>query len=504
MRAFDAHAIQKCGVPSLVLMENAGRGATDVLVRELLGGQAQGARVVIVCGTGNNGGDGLVVARHLLVRGADPVVCLVGDVARISPDASANLDAWRGLDGEVRQIAAGEPLVALVDELAEADAAVDALLGTGLDRPIEGFLADVVGVLNDSSVSCFALDVPSGLDADTGADLGVAVDAQATATFGHHKLGLLTPGGALRTGRVHVVDIGVPGTLVAQVGSSGQLMQTDDLTLWTAPRAPGQHKTGAGHVLVLAGSPGKIGAPQLVARGAMRAGAGLATIATWPESARAIESHVLEVMIARVDPEQPGDSLDAALAGKHAVVAGPGLGLGDAARTAVEHVLASWHGPVVFDADALTLFGGRPSVLMASKQAILTPHPGEAGRLLGRSPAQVEANRFHAARELAAATGGIVVLKGAHTIVAASDGRLVISPVACPALATAGAGDVLGGVIAGLACSLAPFEAACAGVMLHALAGEAWAAAHGGADRGMLAHEIADALPKLIAAHARA
>jgi NAD(P)H-hydrate epimerase len=209
-------------------------------------------------------------------------------------------------------------------------------------------------------------------------------------------------------------------------------------------------------------------------------------------------------MTARIDPERPGESLDAALAGKHAVVAGPGLGLGDDARTAVEHVLAFWHGPLIIDADALTMFAGRPSVLMASKQAILTPHPGEAGRLLGRSAAQVEANRFHAARELAAATGGVVVLKGAYSLIAAPDGRLVISPVACPALATAGAGDVLGGVIAGLACSLPTFEAACAGVMLHGLAGDAWAAAQGGADRGMLASEIADALPKLIASYARA
>jgi NAD(P)H-hydrate epimerase len=231
----------------------------------------------------------------------------------------------------------------------------------------------------------------------------------------------------------------------------------------------------------------------------MRAGAGLATIATWPEAARAIEAHVLEAMTARIDPERPGESLDAVLQGKAAVVIGPGFGLGDEARSAVEHVVASWDGPIVVDADALTTFAGRPSVLMAAKKAILTPHPGEAARLLGRSAAQIEENRFRAARELAAATGAIVVLKGAHTLVASPDGRLAISPVACPALATAGAGDVLGGIIAGVACSLATFEAACAGVMLHALAGETWSRAHGGADRGMLASEIADTLPQLLA-----
>jgi NAD(P)H-hydrate epimerase len=504
MRAFDAHAIQKCGVPSLVLMENAGRGATQVLVRELLGGDAHGAHVLVVCGTGNNGGDGLVVARHLLGLGAEPVVYILGDLARLTPDALANLDAWHGLDGPVREIAAGASLAQLAAELAEADAVVDALFGTGLDRPIEGLQADAVRAINDSVVPCFALDVPSGLDAETGAELGVAIRAQATATFAHQKLGLLTPNGSHCAGHVHVVDIGVPAALVAHVGSSGQLLQPEDLALWLTPRSPGQHKNSSGHVAVVAGSPGKIGAPQLAARGAMRAGAGLATIVTWPDAARAVESHVLEIMTARIDPERPGESLDAVLAGKQAVVIGPGFGLGDDARTAVEHVLASFAGPTVVDADALTLFAGQPSTLMASKKAILTPHPGEAARLLGRTTAQIEEDRFRASRELAAASGAVVVLKGAHTVIAAPDGRLAISPIACPALATAGSGDVLGGIVAAAACSLPRFDAACAGVMLHALAGEAWSKSHGDADRGMLASEIADTLPQVLAAHARA
>jgi NAD(P)H-hydrate epimerase len=504
MRAFDAHAIEKCRVPSLVLMENAGRGATDVLVREMLDGDAQDAQAVVVCGTGNNGGDGLVVARHLLTRGAALAVFLVGDESRVSPDARANLDAWRGLGGQVYEVPPGVSLESMTAAMGEADVIVDALFGTGLDRPIEGFFADVVLAINDARAPCFAVDLPSGLDADTGAPLGVVVEAQHTATFAHTKLGLLTPNGALYAGRVHVVDIGVPPSLVAHVGGSAQLLREGDLANWRVPRAPGEYKTSAGHVVVVAGSAGKIGAPQLAARGAMRAGAGLVTIATWPDAATAIESHTLEVMTARIDASRLGESLDAILAGKHAVVVGPGFGLGQEARTAVEHLLASWQGPVVVDADALTMFAGRPSVLMAAKSAIVTPHPGEAARLLGRSPAQVEADRFHAARELAAATGATAVLKGAHSIVASPDGRLVVSSVACPALATAGAGDVLGGILAAMTCTLAPFEAACAGVLLHALAGEAWSRAHAGADRGMLASEIGDLLPPLLAAHGQA
>jgi NAD(P)H-hydrate epimerase len=499
MRAFDRHAIDVCHVPGLVLMENAGRGATEVLVRELLDGDAANARVIVVCGTGNNGGDGLVIARHLLLRGADPTVWLCGDAAKASPDARVNLDAWRGVGGEVRELPAGSPLEPLKEALGEADLVVDALFGTGLDRPLEGFLADVVRAMNAATAPRFAVDLPSGLDADTGRTLGAAVEARATVTFAHHKLGLLTPGGAALAGRVHVVDIGVPGSLVAHVGGSAQLMERSDLGQWLVARAPGAYKNSAGHVVVLAGSPGKIGAPQLVAHGAMRAGAGLATIATWPEAATAVEGSVLEVMTARIDPRKVSDSLDAILAGKpQAVVIGPGFGLGDDARTAVEYVLASWRGPIVVDADALTMFAGRPSVFMAAKKAILTPHSGEIARLLGKTPADIEADRFGAARELVAATGAVVVLKGAHTLVASPDARMAVSPVACPVLATAGSGDVLGGIIGAMACALPAFEAACAGVLLHALAGEAWAQAHGGADRGMLASEIADMLPPLL------
>ena len=495
MRELDRHAIEACAVPGLVLMENAGRGATDVLVRELLEGDAAGARVAVVCGPGNNGGDGLVVARHLAARGAFVDVFLAGEPARVSGDARANLDAWRGLGGAVHALASAGDLTKLAQSIASADAVVDALFGTGLDRPIEGHHAAVIGVIDDGEAPCLAVDLPSGLDADTGGVLGVAVHALVTATFAHPKLGLLTPRGAQLAGSVHVVDLGIPAEIPAHVGASAQRLSADDLALWLAPRAPGVHKTGAGHVGIVAGSPGKIGAPQLVARGAMRAGAGLATIVTWPDAATSIEGHVLEVMTARLDPSRLPASVDAALAGKHAVVVGPGLGLDAAARAVVEHVLASFGGPVVVDADALSMFAGRPDALRSARRAIVTPHPGELARLLGSTPGAVEGDRFGAARAIVSASGAVVVLKGAHTIVAAPDGRIAVSPIACPALATAGSGDVLGGIVGALACHLAPFDAACAGVLLHGLAGESWVRTHGGADRGLLASEIADALP---------
>lgn len=496
-REFEARAIG-AGVSAHLLMENAGRGATDILVRELFGGDVRGVAAVVVAGTGNNGGDGLVVARHLAVRGANATVFLVGDGATVTIDARTNLDAWRGIGGKVVELPSGSPLAELTGELSKAHVVVDALFGTGLSRAVEGWLAEVIDAVNGSERPCFAIDLPSGLDADTGATLGTAVRAQVTVTFAHQKLGLLTPNGARLAGRVHVADLGVPGSVLGAAAGSVSLLEHADLRRWTGGRSPAAYKNSSGHVLIVAGSRGRVGAPQLAARGAMRAGAGLATIATWLEAAQAIESHALETMTLRLDREDVPGSLDRALEGKQVVVVGPALGLGDDARMVVEYLLATYRGPIVVDADALTMFAGRPSVLMAAKNSILTPHPGEMARLLGCDARQIEEDRFRAARELVAVTGAVVVLKGAHTIVAAPDSRLAVSPVACAALATAGSGDTLGGIIAAMACSVGAFEAACAGVMLHALSGEAWSRAHGGADRGLLASEIADGLPGML------
>ena len=287
------------------------------------------------------------------------------------------------------------------------------------------------------------MDLPSGLDADTGGTLGVAVEADVTATFAHHKLGLLTPGGALLAGRVHVVDIGVPANLVAHVGGSAQLLEASDLDAVDSCRArPGAHKNSAGHVVVVAGSPGKIGAPQLVSRGAHARGRGARDDRDVAgRRASAIEANVLEVMTARIDPKNPGDSLDAILAQQAGGRRRPGLRPGrrraHGGRVRARIVARPHRGR---RRRALTMFAGRPSVFMAAKKAILTPHPGELARLLGKTAAEVEADRFRAAREVVAATGAVVVLKGAHTIVASPDSRLAVTPVACPALATAGLG----------------------------------------------------------------
>jgi len=504
MRAFDAHAITTSHVPSLVLMENAGRGAADVIERELLGGRAADRRIVVLCGTGNNGGDGFVVARHMLTRGARVEAWLAGELAKATTDCRANHDAFVGLGGNVEKVPLGLPLDALEAALAEVDVAVDGLFGTGLDRPIVAPMADVVGVLGEArgrGTRIAALDVPSGLHADTGACLGVAIDADLTVTFAHLKLGHVTGQGARRSGPVHVVDIGVPPDLVPD--RAAELVCASDVRALIHERPLDTHKYRAGHVAILAGSPGKVGAAQLSARGALRGGAGAATIVTWPEAAAVLEARIVEVMVARLASDADDDALtrsvDAILAGKRSVVVGPGFGTGDRAKAVSSHVLSTFRGAIVADADAFTLHAGSPEdFAVAGGRVVLTPHSGELARLLGRTSDEVEADRFAAARVAAKRTNAVILLKGAYTIVVSPDERVVVTGAGGPALATAGSGDVLSGLIGALACSLPPFEAAWCGAFLHGVSGSAWQKEHG--DRGLLASEIADGLPGVLAA----
>jgi NAD(P)H-hydrate epimerase len=395
-----------------------------------------------------------------------------------------------------------EDLAPLRASLAASNVVVDAIFGTGLDRPITGLPAAVIQAVNEAPIARVALDVPSGLDADKGVTLGACVAADLTVTFGHHKLGLLTPHGARMAGRIEVAGLGVPPLALGRDGSSALLIEPADVARTIARRAVDQYKNGAGHVVVFAGSQGHIGASLMASHAAMRAGAGLVTVASWEDSIAAIESRSVETMTARLPRDSAGvaSTIDRILEGKRAVVIGPGFGLDDSARSAVEHVLRTWEGPTVFDADALSMFEETPEVFAASKGApVLTPHPGELGRLLGMSARDVEADRFSAVRQLVDRARCVVVLKGAHTLIGAPEELVVINASGNPAMATGGAGDVLAGIVGALLCSADPFEAACAGVYLHGAAADAWSAAHGGADRGLLASEIADALPATLA-----
>ena len=467
VRALDAAAIDK-GVIGRVLMENAGRGATDVLL-ETLGDHAQS--ITIVGGPGQNGGDAWVVARHLRTRGLDCRAILVADLAKVRGDARANLDALEALGVDV-EIVLPEQAGSL--RLDGSTLIVEGLFGTGLDRPVAGGYAALIAEMANTHAPVLALDVPSGIDATTGERLGVAVQADVTATFAALKAGLFQYPARGLAGEVHLVDIGVPPA----VGADIWLIEDEDCRSWLGRRAPDAHKGTAGHVLVIGGQ--KAGAAQLASLGAMRAGAGWVTLVGAPAPRP-------EIMIA--------DSTEA-LVGKGAFVLGPGLGLDERGRRLAESVALDAEMPGVLDADALTFWAERgiEGLKEAKGARVLTPHPGEAARLLGITSAEVQRKRYEVAAELAERSGQVVVLKGAGSIIA-SDRLQRVSDAGTSALGVAGTGDVLAGVIGTLLLSLSPADAAAAGVHWHARAGELAATT----DRGLFAGEVADALPRFLA-----
>lgn len=496
VRDLDRRASELCGVPSLVLMENAGRGAVEAIA-ELFGGRLPaGLRVLVVCGPGNNGGDGYVVARRLLVLGAHVDALAVQGEPR--DDARVNQAAFVGVGGRLHSYAELDT-GAKQALFSRAELIVDALFGTGLDREPAGDARDAIERIGASPARCVALDVPSGLHADTGRVQGAAVRAELTVTFAAHKLGLLTPSGRERAGRLVVKDIGVPLAALGDAGQSAWLVETSDVRAALPPRSVNAHKVSAGRVLVLAGSHGKTGAALLVARGALRAGAGLVTLATWSDLVPLLSGRVLEAMTAALDPERLDESLEPLLASADVVAIGPGFGLDDAARRVVERVVLRHTGTVIADADALTCFSGRAAQLRArAGELVLTPHPGELGRLLGSDAQAVEHDRPSALARAIEQSSACVLLKGPHTLIGAPGELPRVGPAGTPALATGGAGDVLTGVIAALACAVDPFVAAWSGAFVHALSATSWAARQR-ADRGLLASEIADGIPAAIA-----
>lgn len=486
VRAIDRDAAERLGLPTLLLMENAGRGAFDVIAaaypRAL-------ERVVVIGGIGQNGGDGWVVARHLWNAGKLPRVLLVGDRARVAGDARVNFDALERLGVQVTSV--GEDLSPLVHALSEATLVVDALFGTGLDRPLTGVNAAVVERINACAADIVALDLPSGVDADRGRVLGTAVRAERTVTFAAHKRGLYQYPGVELAGEITCVSIGVP----AGYDADG-LLEASDVARWVARRAPDAHKGSAGHVLVIAGSPGRTGAALLAGFGALHGGAGLVTLAARAHARAALDAKVIELMTAEL-PESPARGVATGLelaAGKRAVVIGPGFGLDAYGREVSVGLATALETSVVLDADALTNLGSEVSMLRTARgPRVLTPHPGEAARLLDTTSDDIQGDRYDAAQRLAERSGAVVVLKGARTIIAEPGGRMRVCARGTPAMAVAGTGDVLSGVIGALLAQpdIDVFDAASAAVYLHALAGERAAQS----DRGLLASELAAALP---------
>ena len=466
------------GVPGAQLMEQAGRAVAEEIFRRFPDTSA----VAMLCGPGNNGGDGFVAARHLKERGYAVRLGLLGAAGTLPSDAAAMAERW---DGAV------EPLSA--DLLTGADLVVDAVFGAGLGRPIEGVLAELIRTVNASGTPVVAVDVPSGIDGTTGAVRGVAVRAAATVTFFRRKPGhMLLPGRAY-CGEVSVADIGIPDRVLDTIQPR---TFANEPALWLAqfpwPQSE-SHKYARGHAVMVSGPLWSTGAARLGARAALRIGAGLVTIASPRDALLVNAAQSTAIMVRQAD----GAAELAALladARKNAVLLGPGAGVGEGLRALVLAALASATA-VVLDADALTSFAGDADTLFSAIKSraapvVLTPHDGEFARLFGPLG---EGSKLDLARAAAKRSGAILVLKGADTVVAAPGGRASINATTSPWLATAGTGDVLAGMVAGLlAQRMAAFEAACAAVWMHGAAAKAFGP-------GLIAEDLPEMLPEVLA-----
>jgi NAD(P)H-hydrate epimerase len=492
MRAIDRAAIDDFGIPALTLMDRAGRGVADAAAA-LAGPRG---RVVVVCGGGNNGGDGYVAARLLRAAGRDARVMALVSAERLSPDA-------RAVRAQAEQ--AGVPIDdGVLGPLAAGpgDVVVDAVFGTGLGRPPEGPFASAIGAIDAAraaGAAVLAVDVPSGLSADTGRPLGACVHADRTVTFAFLKRGLAVHPGLALAGDVTVVDIGIPAEAARRVPVACELLSEAEARALLPARAPDAHKGDAGRLLVVAGSPGKTGAAHLALTGALRGGAGLVTLAARPDVfplALAGRPEAMSVALPGDGPLGPADlgALLAAARDVDALVIGPGIPRGPETGDALRALLGRAGKPAVVDADGLNALADRPELLAGlGAPLVLTPHPGEMARLCGRTTGEVQADRIGIAADRARAWGATVVLKGARTVVADPDAAPAVIPTGNAGLATGGTGDVLAGLCGALLAGGLPAPAAGrVGAWVHGRAGDLAAVRLG--ERGLLAGDLGEAI----------
>jgi NAD(P)H-hydrate epimerase len=478
MREADRYTIDEIGIPSLVLMENAGRqvvSAIEATYAELLGG-----RVAVLCGRGNNGGDGFVVARTLAQRGVDASVFVLGSLDGVRGDARTNLEILGRIGVPVLEVSDEQSWELHASEVTRASLIVDAIFGTGLRAPVSGVIETVIADVNASDVPVVSVDLPSGLSSDSADLVGESIEAAITVTLAAPKLPLVLPPAEERAGQIVVADIGIPsGVIEALEGPRVELLTPSLVRALVEPRVPDAHKGDFGRVTIVAGSLGKTGAAHLAGQGALRSGAGLVTIATPASCLPIVASMAPEVMTEALAEEQGAvaeAAVDRVLELRHDVLAcGPGLGRTAGAAAFVRSLLDRATVPLVLDADALTALADDPAALRGREDrvVILTPHPGEMARLVGRSIDEVQANRMRVALEFAQARGVYVVLKGHRTIVATPAGGVSINPTGNPGMATGGTGDLLTGMIAAWLAQTLDAEAACRlAVFLHGAAGD--------------------------------
>lgn len=488
MKKIDMAAIEILGIKGINLMEQAGHGVYEEIMTTL--GVSSEPLVVIVCGAGNNGGDGYVAARYLNRAGVKACIYSTVDIEDLTGDARETYLDCLGLPIKIMSLHKGidskEGLAAfmsLSDDLGKGTVIVDAILGTGINRQVDGITKLTIDMINRCGKTIIAIDSPSGIGTDDGQVYGCAVKADTTVTFQAPKLGCVIYPGAEFTGKLVIKDIGIPESLVMSMSDDIALIEQSDIVALIKKRDKTLHKGDFGKVLIIAGSKGMAGAAALCARAALRTGAGLVRIAVTPEILDIIQILVPEATcIMREQAAGVFKNYDA-------IVIGPGLSLEPDAIALLMKIIVEYNGILIIDADGLNAIEDLALLRQSTSSLILTPHPGEAGRLLGCSTAQINAERLSSAKQLAKISGASVVLKGAASLVAFPDGKIYINNTGNPGMATAGSGDVLSGIIAALAAQGIPWEhAAQTGVYLHGQAGDIMAEQIG--EYGLVASDL--------------
>ena len=509
MRDADRQTIDDIGIPSMVLMENAGRQVVAAL--EAAYDDLPQKHVAVLCGPGNNGGDGFVVARTLNQRGIDVSVFVVAAMADIKGDARLNMEILGRLGLTAVEISDEQAWDLHFSEISQCDLIVDAIFGTGLRSPLSGMMETVAADVNASGIPVIAIDLPTGLSADQAEPIGESIHAAMTVTLAAPKHPLVLPPGESRAGSIVVADIGIPPEVIdALAGPRLDLLTREAMRDIIQPRQSDSHKGDYGHVLVVAGSVGKTGAAYLTAVGALRSGAGLVTLAT-PRSCQSIVAAMgPEYMTVPLEETSDGRVSIGAIRDllefeQDVIVVGPGLGTGPDVTAFVRELVEKSDTPLILDADALNAIASDPDLLQTAGGArpiIITPHPGEMSRLASMSVDDVQGNRLDVAREFAVQHQIYVILKGYRTLIATPDAKVFINPLGNPGMATGGTGDVLAGVLAGWLAQLLDAEAACKiAVYLHALAGDLTEADEGevAMTAGDLAAHLGDAVLDLTA-----
>ncbi|MBM7866119.1 NAD(P)H-hydrate dehydratase [Heliobacterium gestii] len=497
MRRFDARAADEFGIPSLLLMENAGIQVAREVARRFPG-SVRGKRVLLLCGKGNNGGDGFVVARHLVNSGAEVKLFLLASEREVRGDALTNLTIYHRMGGKVYSLMDPKDLNALRMAILSTDLVVDAVYGTGFTGQTPELAGRAFEMINEVGLPVVAVDVPSGLEADTGRIPSSCLRATVTVTLGMPKLGLAVEPGASVAGEIVVADISLPREMIETTHIPRALLTEDLCRSWLKRRTATAHKGDFGHLLLAGGQAGMAGAVVLAALGALRSGVGLLTAAVPQAILPLVGPQVPEAMTWSLPDKEgalTGQSLqDRDRSAFAATVVGPGLGREADQAEFLLACLEGAVGPVVIDADGLHALAGNIDLLAAAGgPVILTPHPGEMARLAGCATADVQSDRLGVASRYAREWGCVIVLKGARTLVATPDGHLYVNPTGNPGMATGGSGDVLAGIIGALAAQgLAVERAASLGVYIHGLAGDLAARRLG--QRAMHAGDIADSL----------